>query len=209
MDKVAIHFALISVLAFSTTKEVWAQTAEREYFRHNLTAAFVYEAKAGPNSGISFPFFNNAPGYSVDYLFQPRSWLALEAGFAQIVRPIGSAICCEFGTNANDELYLVPFGVQYVWAPKRSRLRLAAGGGGAYVNHTIGNEAAGGPGFLGWGGQFVASGDVALTQSGRLRLDFTARYYLASPRPSPGPDLGLREHFHVFVFGPGVTLSFR
>ena len=210
VDK-AVRIA-VCVLACLIGKGVRAEKAETpgtSYFRHNVTGAFVYEAKAGPNSGISFPFLNNAPGFTIDYLFQPQRWLALDVGFAQIVRPIGSSVCCQFGTSAEDELCLVPFGARYVWESRTNRLRLTAGGGGAYVNHTIGSESAGGFGFTGWGGQFVGSGDVALTRSGRLRLDFTSRYYLASPRPSPGPDIGVRDHFHVFVFGPGVTFSFR
>lgn len=209
MDKAAIHFILISALACGFTECDVAQAQEPnsgpDYFKHNFTAAFVGEVKAGPNGGVSGPL-NNAPGFSVDYLFQPRRWLALEAGYVQIVRPIGSSVCCEFASNLKDELYLVPFGVHYVWSPRTSRVRLTAGGGGAYVNHTNGVGIPTGPfGFVGWGGQFVASGDVALTKSRWLRLDFTARYYFASPKPTPFPGIGVPDHLHIFVIGPGVT----
>ena len=214
MDKVAVHFTLFSALicGFTECAAVQAQEPKSglDYFKHNLTAAFVYEAKAGPNGGVSSPLLNNAPGFSIDYLFQPRRWLALEAGYIQVVRPIGSSVCCEFTSNLKDELYLVPFGVRYVWSPRTSRVRLTAGGGGAYVNHTNGVGSPNGPsGFVGWGGQFVASGDVALTKSRRLRLDFTTRYYFASPKPTPFPDIGVRDHLHIFVIGPGVTFSLR
>jgi hypothetical protein len=71
-------------------------------------------------------------------------------------------------------------------------LRLTVGGGGAYLNHTVGNQAAGTPvGFSGWGGQFVVSGDYAVTRSGRLNIGVTARYYFASPKPSM--DFGPRD----------------
>jgi hypothetical protein len=190
-----------------------AQTTGSGDFHQSLSAAFVYEVKAGPNSGAYSPLLNDAPGYSINYWFQPRRWLALEAGFEQIIHPVGSSVCCEYTTNANDQLYLVPFGARYVWAPGNSRLRLSGGGGGAYLNHTIGNQAGGIAGFNGWGGQVVAAVDYAVTRSGRLRAGLTARYYFASPKPSPnfaGPGFPQpHDTVHVFVLGPEVTFSFR
>jgi hypothetical protein len=191
---------------------VSAQTPAPDSLKQSLSGAFVYEVMAGPNHGISYPFLNNAPGYGIDYGFRLRPWLELEAGFNQIVRPIGSSVCCEYSRNANDQLYLVPFGARYVWEPRGTRLRLSAGGGGAYVNHVIGDQSGGTVGFSGWGSQFVASGGYAVTRSGRLRIGATARYYFASPKPSENlqaPEYTQRDAFHVFVIGPEVTFSFR
>lgn len=201
----------ILVLTFAAATSGLAQPAP-DYFHQSVTGAFVYEVKAGPNGGISSPILNDAPGFSVDYGFRPRTWLMLEAGFNEIVRPIGSSVCCEYATNANDELFLVPMGARYVWEPRSSRLRLTLGDGAAYLNHTIGNQAGGAVGFYGWGGQFVASGDWRVTRSSRLRLGLIARYYFASPKPSEyvGPSgYNPRDTLHIFVMGPEVTFSFR
>ena len=205
---------LVSVFAIAcaATRAGSAQTPALDYFNQSLTAAFVYEVMAGPNHGISYPFLNSAPGFSIDYGFRPRRWLTLEAGFDQIVRPIGSSVCCEYSTNANDELFLVPFGARYVWEPRSTPLRLTVGGGGAYLNHAVGNQAGGTVGFSGWGGQFVASGDYAVTRSGRLRIGVSARYYFASPKPSVNllaPGYSPSDALHIFVIGPEVTFSFR
>ncbi len=185
-----------------------AQTPAPDYFHQSLTGAFVYEVMAGPNGGVSSPILNDAPGFSADYGFRPRRWLMLEAGFDQIVRPIGSSVCCEFSTNADDQLFLVPFGARYVWEPGSSRLRFTMGGGGAYLNHTVGNQAGDTVGFSGWGGQFAASGDYAVTRSGRLRVGLTARYYFASPKPST-TGFNPSDTLHIVVMGPAVTFSFR
>ena len=140
-------------------------------FHQSVSGSFIYQVNAGPNNNL----FNNSPGYGVDYLFRPRRWLAFEAGLDQIIRPFSASICCKYGPDADDELFLVPFGVRYVWAPRTSRVRMTVGGGGAYMAHTIGNT--GGGRFTdsrGGGGQFVASGDYSLTRSGRLRAGLTA-----------------------------------
>jgi hypothetical protein len=204
----------ISILAIAcaAATNIGAQTPAGDYFRQSLTGAFVYEVMAGPNGAAFSPILNDAPGFSAGYGFRPRRWLMLEAGFAQIVRPIGSSICCEYSRNADDQLFLVPFGARYVWEPGSRRLRLTVGGGGAYLNHTVGNQAGGVAGFFGWGGQFVASGDYAVTQSGRLRVGVSARYYFASPKPSVSfgpPGFNPSDTVHIFVVGPEVTFSFR
>ena len=172
---------LVSVFAIACAAKTaaCAQVPARHHFSQSLAASFVWEVKAGPNGGPYYPFLNNASGFTIDYWFQPRPWLALEAGFDQIVRPLGSSICCRYATNANDELFLVPFGARYVWEPRSTRLRVSAGGGGAYLNHAIGDHGGGTDGFYGWGGQFVVSGGYTVTRSGRLRLGVTARYYFA------------------------------
>lgn len=184
----------------------FAQNADG--FHQSVSGSFVYQVNAGPNSNL----FNSSPGYGIDYLLRPRRWLAFEAGLDQIIRPFGASVCCEYSQNANDELFLVPFGVRYVWEPRTFRLRLTIGGGGAYMDHTIGNTGGELAGFSGWGGQFVASGDYSLIRSGRLRAGLTARYYAGSPKLTDvyGPP-GYNPHatVHLFTIGPQVTFSFR
>jgi hypothetical protein len=202
--------SFILALACAAATYGRAQSAD-DYFHQSVTGAFVYEVKAGPNGGVYSPILNDAPGFSVDYGIRLRRGLMLEAGFNQIVRPIGSSVCCEYAKNADDELFLVPFGARYVFEPRNSRLRLTLGGGGAYLNHTVGNQA-GGPGFAGWGGQFVASGDCRVTRSSRLRVGLMARYYFASPKPSVNfgtPGVNPSDTLHIFSIGPEVTISFR
>jgi len=168
------------------------------YLPHDLSGGFRYDVKAGQNSY----FLGNSPGYAVKYAYRPRRWLALEAGMEQIVRPIGDSVCCRYVTNAEDELFLVPFGARYVWEPKGRRLRLSAGGGGAYLNHTFGNpECCFQAGASGWGGQAVAAADYALTRSGRLRAGLTARYFYIPVNPY--------VNARLFTLGPDFTFSFR
>jgi hypothetical protein len=92
------RFFVALVLACAGTK---IGNAQINYFTQSITAGFAGEVKAGPNSGISYPFLDDAVGFRVGYLGRPRRWLALEAGFDQIARPIGSAVCCEYSTNVN------------------------------------------------------------------------------------------------------------
>jgi len=200
-------YKTISVFAIACAA---ASAQAQDYSSQSLTGAFLYEVKAGPNGGVTSPLLNSAAGYGIDYGFRPRRWLMLDAGFEQVVRPIGSAACCEYSTNADDQLYLVPFGARYVFEPRSSRFRFTAGGGGAYLNHHVGNEDGGVVGFSGWGGQFVASGEYAVTRSGRLRLGVMARYYIATPKPSVsfGPG-NQHDHLRILTIGPAVTFSFR
>ena len=170
----------------------------QDYRPHDLSAGFRYDVKVGQNSYN----LGDSPGYSVKYAYRPRRWLALEAGVEQIVRPIGSSVCCRYVTSADDELFLAPFGARYVWEPEGRRIRLSLGGGGAYLNHTIGNEACCySGGASGWGGQAVASGDYALTRSGRFRAGLTARYYYVPVSPY--------VNARLLTVGPDFTFSFR
>jgi hypothetical protein len=138
----------------------------------------------------------------VKYSYRPRRWLALEAGMEQIVRPIGGSVCCRYVSSADDELFLVPFGARYVWEPEGRRVRLSVGGGGAYLSHTIGNEACCfSGGASGWGGQAVAAADYALTRSGRFRAGLTARYYYVP--------VSSRVNARLLTVGPDFTFSFR
>jgi len=171
--------------------------AQTTYLRNDLTAAFRYEVKVGQNSY----FVNNAPGFGLKYSFRPRRWLALEAAYEQIPRPIGSSFCCRSANSAGDELYLAPFGVRYVF--EHERLRLSAGGGGAYMNHSIpvGIRNYDGAGASAWGGQGVASIDYGITRSGRIRAGLTARYYYV---PVNGYTIA-----RLVTLGPDFTFSFR
>jgi hypothetical protein len=121
----------------------------------------------------------------------------------QIPRPIGGSVCCEYETNAYDDLFLVPFGARYAWEPRRRRVRLSLGGGGAYLNHTVGHEnpAEGVVGASRWGAQFVAAGDYGLKHSGRLRAGITGRYYYTNVRRFVTS--------RIFTVGPDFTFSFR
>jgi len=177
----------------------FAQTAPDSYLPHDLSAGFRYEVKLGQNSYN----LGNASGYGVRYSYRPWRWLALEAGLEQIPRPIGASVCCEYLTNANDELFLVVFGARYVWEPEARRVRLSVGGGGAHMTHTVGNESPTGglAGASGWGGQFVAAGNYGLTRAGRLRLGATARYYYIA--------VGPYQTGRIFTVGPDFTFSFR
>ncbi len=165
---------------------------------NDLGAGFRYGVRLGKS-----PYnLNNSPGYSVRYAYRPVRWLALEAGLEQIVRPIGSSVCCRYADNANDELFLVPFGGRFVWEPQGQRARFSLGGGGAYLNHTVGaeNAAIGLAGMSGWGVQAVASGDYGLTRSGRARAGLTLRYYY----------IGVSQYLKVrmLTVGPDFTFSF-
>ena len=175
-------------------------TATDPYLKNALGAGFRYEVKLGQNSY----YLGNAPGYSLRYSHRPLPWLALEAGLEQIPRPIGRSVCCRYVSSAGDELFLVPFGARYVYEPGERRLRLSAGGGGAYMNHTISEDVF--PNVpldyrSGWGGQFVAAGDYGLTRSGRFRVGVTGRYYYIR--------VGPYQTARIFTVGPDFTFSFR
>ena len=178
----------------------FAQTAAGDsYLPHDLSAGFRYESSLGQTSYS----LGSSPGYAIRYSYRPMRWLALEAGLEQIPRPVGSSVCCEYETNADDELYLLPFGARYVFEPRGRRVRLSLGGGGAYLKHAIGHENLG-EGLVsasGWGGQFVAAGDFALTRSGRWRAGVTARYYYIH--------VATESTARIFTVGPEFTVSFR
>jgi hypothetical protein len=129
--------------------------------------------------------------------------LFLEIGLEQVVRPTGSSVCCRYVDNADDELYLVPFGVRYFWQPRATRWGLSVGGGGAYANHAVGSQPYGGGVFSGsaWGAQAVAAGDRAFTRSGRLRLGVQARFYYL--------DLSRYQKGRLFTIGPIFTVSWK
>ena len=169
------------------------------YLPHDLTAGFRYKVKLGQNTYN----LGNVPGYALKYSCRAVRWLAIEAGLEQIPRPVGAGVCCEYLTNANDELFVVPFGVRYVWEPEGRRLRLSLDGGGAYLNHTFGHEALayGLVNASAWGGQAVAGGDYALTRSGHFRAGLTARYYYIP--------VTRYTTARILIIGPDFTFSFR
>jgi hypothetical protein len=199
----------IFLLAMISVSGAEAQTPGSDYLRQSISGGFVYELKVGPNSQ-QLP---SAPGYSITYSFRPRRWLALEAGLEQIPRPIGTGYCCEYVQDVNDELYLVPFGVRYVWEPEGRRVRFSAGGGGAYLKYSVGAQGNGAPdGFSGWGGQFVVSGDYGLTRSGNFRVGVTGRYYYVPAKyslPSGVSGYNASTTIHILAIGPEFTFSFR
>lgn len=194
--------AIAFVIAFFPYPKVVAQTVDDGYLKESLSGGFVYEFKVGPNSSS----IKNAPGFSANYSYRPRRWLALEAGLQLIPRPVGSDACCEYATNANDELYLVPIGAKYVWEPQGSRLRLSFGAGAAYMNHAI--KVAGYEPVAGWLGQFVASGNYQIKHSNKFRIGLTVRYYYGSPTLQFYPGLDSSVPAHLVTIGQDFTFSF-
>ena len=189
---------------------VWCQSAiaqsTADYFKHSLSGRFLYESKVGPNSDS---LIGHSVGFSFNYFYRPWRWLALESGLEWIPRPLGPINQGSYSINANDELYLVPFGARYVFEPKGTRMRLSAGGGGAYLNHTIGQQALWATaGLSGWGGQFVVSGDYRVTNSGKFRMGFTARYFYGTVRYTY-PDFSILTPSHILTIGPEFTFCFR
>ena len=149
------------------------------------------------------------PEWVATFARNPQRWLALESGLEWIPRPLGPINQGSYSINANDELYLVPFGARYVFEPKGTRMRLSAGGGGAYLNHTIGQQALWATaGLSGWGGQFVVSGDYRVTNSGKFRMGFTARYFYGTVRYTY-PDFSILTPSHILTIGPEFTFCFR
>ena len=114
-------------------------------------------------------------------------------------RPVGTAVCCRYTDDARDQLYLVQFGLRSDWQPRGGRVRLLAGGGGAYFNHTFG-PASGFVGDSGWGGQAAASASWAVTGSRRFWAGLTARYYYFRTSPYSVD--------RTVTIGPDFTWSF-
>jgi hypothetical protein len=211
----ARRFSLLAILIVASlsvkTGETQTNGSGRDYLRHSLTGGFVYEVPVG--SYPTFSSLNSAPGFAVNYSYRPRRWFALETGLEEIIRPVGTSICCRWVDSANDELYLVPFGARYVWEAKGGRVRLSVGGGGAYLNYQVNPQAASNFVFpySAWGGQFVVSADYGLTRSGKFRIGFAGRYYRASAEvtlPYSGGTV-LSTAVNLIVGGPVFTFSFH
>ena len=171
--------------------------AQADYLHHDFSTGYRYETRLGRNSYDT----GDSSGYSLKYSYRPLRWLALDAGFEHIIHPIGSSVCCRYYDSADDHLLLVPFGLRFVW--ESGRARLSAGGGGAYMNHTIGHIDPGGGlnGASGFGVQAVASADYAITQSGRWRAGGTVRYYYVP--------VSVFTTARFLTVGPDFTFSFR
>ena len=106
--------------------------AQSRNYKNELSGAFRYEHSLGSTS-FRIP---SAPGWGILYGYGVWPWLALEAGLDQVPHPIGTYIDGDgLQFDAHDELYLVPFGMRATWQPA-PRLKLSAGGGGAYFRHT-------------------------------------------------------------------------
>jgi hypothetical protein len=164
--------------------------------KQSITGGFIYGIPAGAYDQ------NNAPGYSVGYTYRPLHWLVLEAGLDQVIDPLGSV---EFLNNGqpffyNDQLFFVPFGPRFLWAPAASRWRVSVGGGGAYAYHHYAQYFASNSSQF--GAQAVFSGDYALSPSGRFRIGVTARYYYTK-------DSTADNITRVFTFGPSFIFSFH
>ncbi len=175
-----------------------AQSSDAPFRIHEVTGGFRYEAGLGKTSyGIP-----SAPGWSANYSFRPLRWLALEAGLEQIPRPAGSSVCCQYLTNAHDQLYPTPFGARFIREFHSGRLSLSAGGGGAHLLHTFRaeNPATGLTDTSAWGGQGSVSGRYAITGSKRFTVGATARYYYFK--------LNRYATDRIFTAGPDFTISF-
>ena len=169
-----------------------AQSADDK--KNELSGAFRYEIALG-NTSFRIP---SAPGWGVLYDYRVRPWLALEAGLDQIPHPVGTyEVSHGLQVEAHDELYLVPFGMRAEWQPI-PRLRLAAGGGGAYFRHTSEPYLFGSPNPWGW--QITVSGRSPVTRSGRFWIGLTARYYYVR---FDAYSIG-----RVMTIGPDFTWSF-
>lgn len=203
--------ALSLVVICISQVEARAQTNDKDYFKQSLSGAFLAEFPVGTNNNN----LDNGLGFGADYMYRPIRPLAIEFGFEQVPHLLGTFYNNNIPITPNDELYLVPFGVRYIVDLPQSRLRLSAGGGGAYLNHAVSRNVSGLLlGVAGWGAQAVASGDYALTKSGRFRIGFTARYYFAwSKFTNVGgvfpPNYNLSAHSHIVTFGPQFTFCFR
>jgi hypothetical protein len=168
--------------------------AQSHDYKNEVSGAFRYENALGKTSyGIP-----SAPGWGILYKYRVWPWLALEAGLDQVPHPIGTYTGGDgFQFNAHDELYLVPFGMRAIWHPA-PRVRLSAGGGGAYFRHTSEPYEVISPNPWGW--QVSVSARGALTRSGRFWIGVTARYYYVRFN-----DFSVGR---VMTIGPDFTWSF-
>ncbi len=176
--------------------QLLAQPTDAPFRAQDITGGFRYGVGLG-QTNYRIP---NAPGWSVNYSVRPVRWLALEAGLEQIPRPVGSAVCCEYITNAYDQLYLTPFGARYVHDFNSGRLSLSAGAGGAHLLHTFRDQNPGLTGTSAWGGQASVSGRYAITASKRFSVGATAHYYYFK--------LDRYVTDRIFTVGPDFTISF-
>ena len=201
-----IYLTTAGILLFGAIAS--AQSAGSD-FKQSVTGGFLYGDPIG-----AYNQENSAPGYTINYAYQPLSWLAVEAGFNQVIHPVGTYINVsnglQFPLNTNDQLYLVPFGARFIWQPGHGRGRVSVGAGGAYLNHHFNQLAV--DNFFnntsGIGGQGVVSGDYALSPSGRYRLGLTARFYYVNAAYKIF-SYTYHENDRVFTIGTEFTFSFR
>jgi len=179
-------------------------------WKQSVSGGFFYAVPIG-----SFNQESPAPGYTINYSYRPLNWLALEAGFNQAVHPIGTIVQVEDGlslpTNTHDQLFLVPFGARFIWQPHQGRTRVSVGGGGAYLDHRVDQQAI--ANFLafnrsGIGGQAVVSADYPLSPSGRYRIGLTGRFYYVNGAYKV-VGYSYHEAQRVFTIGTEFTFSFR
>jgi hypothetical protein len=181
----------LSGLLFAAALLLAAQSDDDR--KQELTGAFRYEVGLGKTS-YSIP---SAPGWGIDYGYRVRPWLKVEAGFEHVPRPVGASVCCQYMDNLRDQLYLVPFGLRGEWESQPARVRLSAGGGGAYFNHVVPSYQVDADG---WGWQVAATARWAVTDSRRFWVGATARYYYFRASPF--------SVNRLLTVGPEFTWSF-
>jgi hypothetical protein len=158
------------LLAISWCHLVLAQVVPN----HQLSAGFIGEFRLGSNSYN----IRNRPGVSMAYGLRAYRLFQLDAGVEYIPRPVGASACCRYVDNANDSLFLAPIGGRLVLGPRDGRWAFGFGGGGAYMNHHVGNKAPDvTPGASGGGWYALVSGNASLGQASHLRLGGTLRWY--------------------------------
>jgi len=169
-----------------------------------VSAGFIYCMPSGTyNQKIG------APGYNLGYSYKLRSWLALDAGFQQVIHP-AAAIAVHNNAlvnyiNPGDQLFLVPFGARFLWSPSGSRMQIGIRAGGAYIDHHYNASAFGYfASSSGLGPHVNASLEFPISASGHFRLGISASYYYLNPHSDSGGPI-VRE----FTFGPSLLYSFR
>jgi hypothetical protein len=142
--------------------------------RHQLSAGFTGVVRLRGNSYDA----GNRPGFGGAYGLRAHRYFQIDLGLEVVPRPIGAGACCRYVKNAGDILYLIPFGGRLVLGPEDGRWEIDVGGGAAYMNHHVGNQAPGiSPGASGAGGYGLAGGNSALRKGSRLRLGGHAKFY--------------------------------
>lgn len=142
--------------------------------RHQLSAGFIGEFRLGSNSYN----IRNRAGFSTAYGLRAHRLFQFDLGGEYIPRPVGASACCRYVDNANDRLFLLPVGGRLVLGPTDGRWAFGFGGGGAYMNHHVGNKAPDiTPGASGGGWYALVSGSTSLGQGSRFSIGGTVRWY--------------------------------
>lgn len=164
--------------------------AAADFPRQELSVGFIGAFQSGGFAN------RNLPGVAMTYRVRLHSLFAAEAGLEYVRRPVGSVGDTRY-PDADDNLFLIPFGPRLTLTPQESAWTISLGGGGAYLNHTFGyeNPAIGLVGSSKWGA-WAGVGAGRSLASGRFRLGGNARYYRFGP------------HLHIFTLGPEFSITF-